>query len=127
MVSVNIYFYNLSELYLLQDLTNETTHPYLRYAKKYNVSRSPLEFIKWWRICFDTSQKIEYNSSSMSKIISHLEFIHKWVINGTPIRKSLNSKKNILFLKLKHLKYIYLWFVFRSFRHYKVFRYKTIL
>jgi len=61
----------------------------LRHSKRYNYPQSPLPCIKWWRICFDEGQAIESASIKVCDMTFNLQSVHKWVMTGTPIQKSL--------------------------------------
>lgn len=74
---------------MLKDLENRNTTR-LRHSKKYNYPQSPLPCIKWWRICLDEGQAIEYTNKG-SEMTSCLTSVNKWAMTGTPIQKSLNG------------------------------------
>ena len=84
---------------LMKEIGHSTDNPYvtddtslsgssrktLRCRKKYRVAPSPLNCIRWWRVCLDEAQRIESPVAASAKMALKLHSIHRWCVSGTPI------------------------------------------
>lgn len=68
----------------------------LRHAKKYEVRRSPLVEISWWRVCMDEAQMVENGVSNAATVARKIPRINAWAVSGTPFKKDVQDLRGLL-------------------------------
>lgn len=65
------------QVYHLKELPERT----FRHAKKYEIRKSPLMELEWWRVALDEAQ-FACGHSAAAKVAKLLNGQHKWAITG---------------------------------------------
>ena len=75
----------------------------LRARKRYRVVPSPLQSIRYWRICLDEAQRVETPTAGSARMALKLQADRRWCVSGTPIgRGRLEDLYGLLlFLRLE--------------------------
>ncbi|EED20377.1 SNF2 family helicase/ATPase, putative [Talaromyces stipitatus ATCC 10500] len=73
----------------------------MRHEKRFEVPKSPLVRISWWRVCLDEAQMIESGVSNAAQVARLIPRVNAWAVTGTPIRKDMRD----LFGLLQFLRY----------------------
>lgn len=68
----------------------------LRHKKRFEVRKTPLVRISWWRVCLDEAQMIESGVSNAAKVARLIPRQHAWAVTGTPLRKDINDLFGLL-------------------------------
>ncbi|KAA8905574.1 SNF2 family N-terminal domain-containing protein [Sphaerosporella brunnea] len=68
----------------------------MRYQKVYQVPRSPLVEIQWWRVCLDEAQMIESGVSNAAIVAREIPRVNAWCVTGTPVRKDVDDLYGLL-------------------------------
>ena len=80
----------------MNDLSHSNDNPYIssqgasgrrtsRKRKRYRIVPSPLQSIKWWRICLDEAQRVETPTAASARMALKLVSQHRWCVSGTPV------------------------------------------
>lgn len=83
-----------SEIHYLS--TNSSWKDRLRTKKSIPLI-SPLNYIRWWRVCLDEAQLVESIVNNASKMVKILPTVHRWAITGTPIDTSFDNLYGLVF------------------------------
>ncbi|KAL6785091.1 hypothetical protein ACKKBG_A02395 [Auxenochlorella protothecoides x Auxenochlorella symbiontica] len=68
----------------------------LRHAKKYEVLKTPLTRLHWWRVVLDEAQMVEGAASRAAELARSLSATHRWCSTGTPLSKGLDDLHGLL-------------------------------
>ncbi|KKK24756.1 hypothetical protein AOCH_002221 [Aspergillus ochraceoroseus] len=68
----------------------------LRHEKRFEVRKSPLVQISWWRVCLDEAQMIESGVSNAAKVARLIPRQMAWAVTGTPLRKDITDLLGLL-------------------------------
>ena len=59
----------------------------LRHKAKFDLPKSPLTQISWWRVCLDEAQMIESGVSAAAQVARLIPRENAWAVSGTPLKK----------------------------------------
>ncbi|KAJ5760098.1 hypothetical protein N7520_007254 [Penicillium odoratum] len=68
----------------------------LRHEKKFEVRKTPLIRISWWRVCLDEAQMIESGVSNAAKVARVIPRVNAWAVTGTPLRRNIDDLFGLL-------------------------------
>ncbi|KAB8336662.1 hypothetical protein FH972_020973 [Carpinus fangiana] len=91
----------------------------LRHAKRYEVRRSPLVQISWWRVCLDEAQMIEGGVSNAATVARQIPRCNSWAVSGTPFKRDVDDLQGLLsFLRYDPFCHHAVWkLILQSYRH----------
>ncbi|KAK9471884.1 SNF2 family N-terminal domain-containing protein [Dipodascopsis tothii] len=68
----------------------------LRTEKKYEVYRSPLVQVEFWRVVLDEVQLVESGVGNAALVARMIPRFHAWGVSGTPVRNDLSDLAGLL-------------------------------
>lgn len=68
----------------------------LRHEKRFEVRKTPLVRISWWRVCLDEAQMVESGVSNAAKVARVIPRQNAWAVTGTPLRKNIDDLFGLL-------------------------------
>lgn len=75
---------------------NEKPVRNMRQEKRYEVTKSPLVSILWWRVCLDEAQMIEAGVSNAAIVARHIPRCNVWAVTGTPLKRDATDLMGLL-------------------------------
>ncbi|KAJ9247520.1 SNF2 family N-terminal domain-containing protein [Paecilomyces variotii] len=74
----------------------DAPRPNLRHQKRFEVRKTPLVQISWWRVCLDEAQMIESGVSNAARVARVIPRQNAWAVTGTPLRKDIKDLFGLL-------------------------------
>jgi E3 ubiquitin-protein ligase SHPRH len=68
----------------------------LRAEKRFEIQKTPLVRIHWWRVCLDEAQMIESGVTNAARVARLIPRVNAWAVTGTPIRKDMDDLFGLL-------------------------------
>ncbi|KAF2499841.1 hypothetical protein BU16DRAFT_615203 [Lophium mytilinum] len=68
----------------------------MRHERRFELRRSPLVQISWWRVCLDEAQMVESGVSNAATVAKQIPRCNAWAVSGTPLRKDVQDLRGLL-------------------------------
>lgn len=68
----------------------------MRHERVYEIKRSPLMEISWWRCCLDEAQMVDGGVSNAARLAQDIPRVNSWAVSGTPVRKDVDDLHGLL-------------------------------